>query len=314
MLPQEMGCGSGVRRAGWRRLRDWQEEAGRRRRACGGACTEQPCSTTGWGRPTRSTGRRPRSIFGERRAAKTGREGRQEPDGSRQTGLAKRHLVSDRKGVPLGVALTAANVHDASKVLEKAPWTRSSRSQAPGGQAGTTAKEAPAEAARRQQGLRRDFPRSAGRPCAQAARHQQQGLHRPARRGLEREVGAAPVGWWSVRSPGSHATGGSRCAIREAGRRHPRGVSPPPRRLAHLPQLSLVTVLQCTLRRAGKTITTEEREELRKLRSNKIWTADNITYIHTWEGFLYLAFILDSTPGRWFAGQTTCVPSLCSTF
>ena len=25
---------------------------------------------------------------------------------------------------------------------------------------------------------------------------------------------------------------------------------------------------------------------------NKIWTAD-ITYIHTWEGFLYLAFILD---------------------
>ena len=25
---------------------------------------------------------------------------------------------------------------------------------------------------------------------------------------------------------------------------------------------------------------------------NKIWTAD-ITYIHTWEGFLYMAFILD---------------------
>src|SRR3712207_8564884 len=49
-----------------------------RRRVCGAGCTKS--CWTGWGRPTRSTGRGPRSI---RRAwrPKGGREGRKESDG-----------------------------------------------------------------------------------------------------------------------------------------------------------------------------------------------------------------------------------------
>jgi IS5 family transposase len=62
------------------------------------------------------TGRGSRSI---RRAwrPKGGREDQQNPTDRGKPG-SKRHLVSDRRGVPLAVVLTAANVHD-SKVFEE---------------------------------------------------------------------------------------------------------------------------------------------------------------------------------------------------
>ncbi len=44
---------------------------------------------------------------------------------------------------------------------------------------------------------------------------------------------------------------------------------------------------------------------------DKVWTAD-ITYVHTQEGFLYLAFILDVYSRRivgWSMAQPTCVQS-----
>ncbi len=100
-----MGCGSGHDLL-WRRLREW-EEAGEWRRLHWVLFV--------WGRPTRSIGselrwtRRARQK-GARRPARNRRLG--------ATELYKRHLVSDRKGVPLAVVLTDANVHH-SNVFEK---------------------------------------------------------------------------------------------------------------------------------------------------------------------------------------------------
>jgi transposase len=54
--------------------------------------------------------------FGERGGQKGGEKVGKNPTDRGKPG-SKRHLVSDRKGVPLAVVLSAANVHD-SKVLE----------------------------------------------------------------------------------------------------------------------------------------------------------------------------------------------------
>ncbi len=77
MLPQEMGCGSGM--TCWRRLKEWHTRSG-----CGSGCTRS-CSTV-WGRPTGSTGPGPRST---RRVCPPpgGPKDRPQPDGSRQIGL-----------------------------------------------------------------------------------------------------------------------------------------------------------------------------------------------------------------------------------
>ena len=56
--------------------------------------------------------------LGERARQKGGRKVGKNPTDRGKPG-SKRHLVSDRGGVPLAVALSAANVHD-SKVLEEA--------------------------------------------------------------------------------------------------------------------------------------------------------------------------------------------------
>src|SRR5215216_187565 len=85
------------------------------RRACGKGCTE--FFSTALEKLTRSTGSVPHSIRLPSRpkgGAKTGAN----PTDKGKAG-SKRHLVSDRGGIPLAVVLTAANVHD-SKVLEEA--------------------------------------------------------------------------------------------------------------------------------------------------------------------------------------------------
>jgi hypothetical protein len=56
--------------------------------------------------------------LGERAGKKGGERIGKNPTDRGKPG-SKRHLVSDRKGVPLTVALTAPNVHD-SKVFERA--------------------------------------------------------------------------------------------------------------------------------------------------------------------------------------------------
>src|SRR5215218_7945940 len=87
MLPQEMGCGSGS--TCWRRLRDW-EEAGV------------------WEKLHR--------VLLDRLGEADEKTGKNPTDRGKPG--SKRHLVSDRKGVPLAVVLTSANVHD-SNVFEE---------------------------------------------------------------------------------------------------------------------------------------------------------------------------------------------------
>jgi len=113
MLPQEMGCGSGM--TCWRRLRDWQEAGvwqafhhllldrlGRDRLGRAGLIDWSRCSLDSASLPAKAGG------------AATGPN----PTDRGKPG-SKRHLVVDRQGIPLAVLLTAANVHD-STVLEEA--------------------------------------------------------------------------------------------------------------------------------------------------------------------------------------------------
>ena len=85
-----------------------------RRPGCGDACTGS-CSTA-LAKPIGSTGR---GLAWTRRACpqKGGERIGKTPTDRGEPG-SKRHLVSDRKGVPLTIAFTAANVHD-SRVFEE---------------------------------------------------------------------------------------------------------------------------------------------------------------------------------------------------
>jgi transposase len=80
MLPQELGCGSGM--TGWRRLRDGKSRRGRQ---------FDPGSF--WGR---QTGPNPTDR------AKLG---------------SKRHLICDARGIPLAIQLTEANRNDSQQAL-----------------------------------------------------------------------------------------------------------------------------------------------------------------------------------------------------
>jgi transposase len=106
MLSQEMGCGSGM--SCWRRLREWQEAG------CGRGCTG--AFSIASGRLSSSTGSVPLWI---QRASppKGGAKSAANPTDKGKKGT-KRHLVSDRKGIPLAALLTAANTHD-SMVFEE---------------------------------------------------------------------------------------------------------------------------------------------------------------------------------------------------
>ena len=100
MLPKGMGCGSGL--TCWRRLRDWQE-----------AGVWEELHRVLLNRLGESLLR-----LGERAGHKGGPKTGPNPTDKGKKG-SKRHVVSDRGGVPLAVVLTAANVHD-SMVLEEA--------------------------------------------------------------------------------------------------------------------------------------------------------------------------------------------------
>ena len=106
MLPQEMGCGSGM--TCWRRLRDWQQAGVWQRlhrvllqRLQDAGCIE-------WERASLDSGSVPAPGGGEA----TGKD----PTNRGKLGT-KRHLVVDHQGLPLGVTISGANVHD-SKQLE----------------------------------------------------------------------------------------------------------------------------------------------------------------------------------------------------
>lgn len=100
MLPQEMGCGSGI--TCWRRLRDWQ--------AAGVWYRSTKLYWNGFPKPTKSTGRGrlwDRAAWLLPGGESTGRN----PTDRGKSG-SKRHLVVDRRGVPLAIRHTGANVHD----------------------------------------------------------------------------------------------------------------------------------------------------------------------------------------------------------
>jgi transposase InsO family protein len=55
------------------------------------------------------------------------------------------------------------------------------------------------------------------------------------------------------------------------------------------------------------------RREFRPSGPDRLWVAD-ITYVHTWEGWLYLAVVLDASVGDWCVGrwQIICAPELAT--
>tara|TARA_Y100000780_G_C13673781_1_gene413412 strand:- start:174 stop:965 length:792 start_codon:yes stop_codon:yes gene_type:complete len=97
MLPQEMGCGSGV--TCWRRLRDWHVE----KASPGVAGTPARSGTIGLGS----------CLHGQclHQGKKGGSATGPNPT-DRGRPRTKRHLLTDRKGTPLAVVLSGANMHD----------------------------------------------------------------------------------------------------------------------------------------------------------------------------------------------------------
>src|SRR5215207_1536370 len=93
MLPRKMGCGSGS--TCWRHLRDWQEA---------GVWEELHRVLLGLlGKADRIDWERA-SLDSASVPAKRGREGRQEPDGSRQTGLETPPCFGPRRRAARGSA------------------------------------------------------------------------------------------------------------------------------------------------------------------------------------------------------------------
>jgi transposase len=107
MLPQEMGCGSGM--TCWRRLRDWQKAG--IWQAFHHALLDRlgRAGLIDWSRCSLDAASLPAKGGGEH----TGPN----PTDRGKLG-SKRHIVVDRQGIPLAVLLTAANIHD-SVVLEE---------------------------------------------------------------------------------------------------------------------------------------------------------------------------------------------------
>jgi transposase len=107
MLPQEMGCGSGV--TCWRRLREWQEAGVWERLQQVLLDRLGEADQIEWERASLEAASIPAKMGGN----KVGKN----PTDKGKKGT-KRHLVSDRRGIPLCVMLSAANVHD-SMVFEE---------------------------------------------------------------------------------------------------------------------------------------------------------------------------------------------------
>ena len=119
MLPQEMGCGSGM--TCWRRLKEWHESGvwDRLHRVLLGRL----------GKADRINRQRA-SLDSATVPAPGGEKTGPNPTDRGKRG-SKRHLIVDGGGVPLTVILTAANVHDA-KVVEEL-LIALNRSDAPAG-------------------------------------------------------------------------------------------------------------------------------------------------------------------------------------
>jgi transposase len=106
MLPQEMGCGSGM--TCWRRLKEWNEAGVWER------LHQKPLDRLG------GADRLGEGFFGlgERGRPRGGQKTGANPTDKGKSG-SKRHVVVDRRGIPLSAIRSAADVHD-SKVLEEA--------------------------------------------------------------------------------------------------------------------------------------------------------------------------------------------------
>lgn len=106
MLPQEMGCGSGV--SCWRRLRDWQK-AGVWERLHRVLLDQLGCAKkVDWSRAVVDSG----SIRAVGGGEKTGPN----PTDRAKPG-SKHHVITDAVGVPLSFVLTAANVNDTTELV-----------------------------------------------------------------------------------------------------------------------------------------------------------------------------------------------------
>ena len=116
MLPQEMGCGSGM--TCWRRLRDWQATASGR--------PSITSSSIASAKLARSTGRAPASTVPASRP-KGGRRVGPNPTDRGKPGT-KRHILTERGGLPLATLLTGANRHE-SVVFEDDARCRASIKQ-----------------------------------------------------------------------------------------------------------------------------------------------------------------------------------------
>jgi transposase len=111
LLPQELGCGSGI--TCWRRLRDWQR---------GGVAASaaflqrlQDAGQINWERGALDSASVPAPAGGEATC--------KDPTNRGKLGT-KRHLIVDRRGLPLAVTMSGANTHD-SKLLEETVDTTS---------------------------------------------------------------------------------------------------------------------------------------------------------------------------------------------
>ena len=225
MLPQEMGCGSGS--TCWHLLATPARLGGVR--SVGKAAPGAPGPARGGRRDRLGAGL---LRLGERAGQKGGEKTAKNPTDRGKPG-SKRHIVSDRKGVPLAVVLTAADVHD-SNVFEELMDTIEPIERPKG-----RPRKRPAK-------LHADkgyaMPRSVP-PGPEEAGHQEP--HSEEGQREQRAAGAAPVvggrAHAGVAGPLSQAGGALRAASG-----HPRS-APSPWLFPHLPQLPNVRVLQGTL-------------------------------------------------------------------
>ncbi|MDQ4002048.1 MAG: IS5 family transposase [Actinomycetota bacterium] len=108
MLPQEMGCGSGM--TCWRRLKEWHQAGVWKRLHRALLDRLGKADRIDWSRASLDLA----SVAAPPGGEKTGPS----PTDRGKRG-SKRHLVVDRRGIPLAIEQSAANVHD-SRMLEAA--------------------------------------------------------------------------------------------------------------------------------------------------------------------------------------------------
>lgn len=106
MLPQEMGCGSGM--TCWRRLEAWQKAGVWDRLHCELLKRLQAADLIDWSRAAVDSA----SVRAVGGGEKTGPN----PTDRRKSG-SKHHILTDANGIPLSDTLTGANRHDVTQLL-----------------------------------------------------------------------------------------------------------------------------------------------------------------------------------------------------